>query len=216
MPWLTVVGVVADIRHVALNALAEPEIYVPDTQYSYLRLAYLVVRTETDPRAWIPAIRDQLRAVDRTVPVFPSSTLEERLSAFLLPWKFQAALIGVFAGLALILAAVGIYGFLCQAVNRRRHEIAVRIALGARRSEVIRLAAGQGLLLASMGIVLGLGITVALARYLESLLFGVSSTDSLTYLAISVLALCVAALASWIPARRAAAMDPAEMLRYAE
>lgn len=215
MPWLTIVGIVADVRHLSLEATPSPETYVPFTQYRYLQLTHLVVRTRTDPRALFAAIRSAIHAADDTVPLFPVMTMEDRLAVSLAPRRFQMVALAIFGTLAILLAVVGVYGVLSEAVAGRQHEIAVRMALGAGPGNVMRLFLGHGVALATAGSVVGIAISILCGGYLKVLLYGVPSTDIPTYLVSSALILLVAAAACFGPARRAATTNPIELLRGA-
>ncbi|PYV13934.1 MAG: ABC transporter permease, partial [Acidobacteria bacterium] len=168
----------------------------------------------SDPLGLARAVREEIRAVDKTVPVYGVSTLEAQLEEFNAPRRFQTLLLGLFAALALGLAAVGVYGVLHYAVARRTQEIGIRMALGARAGNILRTVLGQGLGLAAAGVALGLAGALGLTRLLSGLLFGVGATDPATFLAAPLVLLAVAAAASLIPARRATKVDPLEALRH--
>jgi hypothetical protein len=176
-------------------------------------LPSLIVRTATDPLALAGTVRDAIWRVDADQPVSSLRTMDDIFEAELANRDTQLALVGAFAGLALLLAAVGLYGVLSYAVARRTSEIGLRMALGARRGTVVRAVVGSALLLACVGLVAGVGTALALARLLESFLFEVSSTDPLTYVAAAALLLLVAAAAAYVPALRAANVDPMVALR---
>ena len=174
----------------------------------------MVARTTTDPLVLAEAVRREARALDSAVPVFAVRTGEQVLSETVSRPRFNLILLGLFAAVALALAAVGIYGILANAVRLRTHEIGVRLALGARTGAVFRLVVGQGMVLAVLGVALGLGAALALTRYLESLLYEVKPTDPLTFGGVAALLLGVALLACYLPARRATKVDPMVALRY--
>jgi len=215
-PWAEVVGVVRDVPLRQLNEEALPEGYLSPMQRVAswtARGMSLVVRTAADPLALAEAVRREAQALDSTVPVFGVSTAERVLGRTVSQPRFNLILLGSFAVVALLLAAVGIYGILANAVRQRTHEIGIRLALGASPGAVFRLVIGQGMGLAVIGTVVGLGVAFALTRYLESLLYEVKPTDSLTFGGVALLLLGVALLACSIPARRATKVDPLIALR---
>jgi predicted permease len=209
---IIIVGVVAEYRR-RLDAPVEPQMFRPVAQtWLPLRGVQILVRANSDPAALIGAIR----AVGRRegIALLNPQTLADRLDDTIAPRRFEMTLLIAFASLALLLALVGIYGVVSHMVAQRTREIGVRVALGAQRSDVIRLVLGGGLSLVCAGVVLGLAASLGLTRVMESFLYGVKPTDALTFAAASVLLLAVAALAAWIPARRAAGVDPLIALRY--
>jgi predicted permease len=217
-PLAEIVGVVRDVPLRQLNEEALPEAYLSAAQGPLVaswtaRGMTLTVRTAADPLALAEAVRREVRALDSTVPVFAVSTAEQVLGRTVAQPRFNLILLGLFAVVALLLAAVGIYGILANAVRQRTHEMGIRLALGARPGAVFRLVIGQGMGLAAGGIGIGLGGAFALTRYLESLLYKVRPTDPLTFGGVALLLLWVALLACWIPARRATKVDPMIALR---
>ncbi len=214
-PWLTVVGVVGDVRQAGLNSDPLPELYSPFTQahQQFVRPRVLFVRTTGDPLQLIAAVKSQIWAVDKDQPINAVQTMEEVVARSLAPRRFNLWLLGVFAALALVLASVGIYGVISYAVSQRTREIGVRIALGAQPRDIFRLVVGQGFALTLDGVVIGLVAAFALTRWLESLLFGVSTTDPLTFAGVALLLTLTALLACYIPARRAMKVDPMAALR---
>jgi putative ABC transport system permease protein len=212
MPWHTVVGVAAETRYRELVE-PRPSIYIPIRQFGGPVPMSLGVRTEVDPAAVIPALRSALREVEPGLLLVEAMPLARLLDAPLAGPRFSAALLGVFATLALVLASVGIYGVMAAWVRQRQHEIGVRMALGAAAPDIRRLVLGQGLLLALAGA--GIGVVAALAgtRLLAALLFGVSPTDPLTFAGVASVLLLVALAACYLPARRAARVDPMTSLR---
>ena len=209
---VTIVGVVANVRSTSLAAEGRETIYVPYVFQSFLPMTF-VVRTARDPASLIPQIRTEVSAMDKDVPVADLSTLESWVTEAMAPTRFLLALSATFAGLALVLAAIGLYGVVSFSARQRTREIGVRVALGASDRDVRRLILGQGMLVAAIGIVLGLGASVALTRVVSSYLVGVSATDPVTFIGVPLVLLGVAALASYLPARRAMSIDPIRALR---
>lgn len=174
----------------------------------------LAVRTSSDPLGFAPALRRAVMELDGEQPVSAVASMEQNLADSVATKRFSTTLLGIFAVLALLLATIGIYGVISFSVTRRTHEIGVRMALGARRADVLRMVVGQGTLLALIGVAIGLAAALALTRFIGSLLYGVQATDPLVFLGVSLLLTAVAALASYLPARRAARVDPMVALRY--
>jgi len=213
--WMTVVGVVGDFRESELTSRPEPEVFAPFTQHLDGRLSdpNLVVRGVGDPKLLVSAIRDAIRAVDKNVPV-EFSAMDALLADSVAQQRFQIRLLALFAGMALTLAAVGIYGVIAYSVSQRTHEIGIRMALGAERADVVRMVIGHGMRMAVVGIAMGIAGAVALSRILSAQLYEVSATDAGTYTVVSLLLLAVAVAAAYIPARRATAVDPLIALHY--
>jgi predicted permease len=212
-PWTTVVGVVADMRRDGLTKEPASEIFLPSSQHP-ARGMDIVVRTSGEPRAFATIVRDAIHSVDTTAPLFNVSTLEDALREQLAPRRFQLSLLSLFAALALILSAVGIFGLLQYSITQRTHEIGIRMALGAGPADILRLVLGQGAKLALTGIAIGIGIALSVSRVLASSLYGVTATDPMTFVAVAILLGAVAVIASYLPARRAARLDPLVALRY--
>ena len=209
---VSIVGVVANVRSTSLAAEGRETIYVPYVFQAFLPMTF-VVRTSADPGSLIARIRTEVGAMDRDVPVADLSTLESWVAEAMSQTRFLLALSGTFAGLALVLAAIGLYGVVSFSARQRTREIGVRVALGASDRDVRRLILGQGMLVAAIGIVLGLGASVALTRVVSSYLVGVSATDPVTFAGVPLVLLGVSALASYLPARRAMTIDPVRALR---
>jgi len=216
-PWLTVVGVVGDTRDTSLASPPSLVVYRPQsaggdghqTQWTM----GLVVRTSTEPAAMTPAVQRAVRELDPTLPLFDVRTMSEVTAASMAQLSFTIIVLGAAALVTLILGAVGLYGVMAYVVSLRTRELAVRIALGATPSAVVRMLTKQGVVVTGFGIASGLVLFVIVARALKSLLFGVASTDPVTLASASLLLVGIAALASWLPARRTSRVDPADVLR---
>ncbi len=214
-PWMTVVGVVGDIKQMGLDAAAYPEFYTPVQQaniQSFLWPRYMLVRTKRDPLALSSAVREAVRAVDPAQPI-DFRTMSDVLDAQMANRSTQLALIGGFAALALLLASIGLYGVLSYTIAGRRSEIGLRMALGAQPSSVLASVVRDALLMSLIGLAAGLSGSLALARVLATFLFDVRPTDPATLAVVSAALLLVALAASYVPARRAANVDPATALR---
>ena len=211
--WITIVGVVGFTRHRDLAGPVRGVIYQPATQDGPSVMT-LAIRYTGDKAPLIEAVREEVRRIDRNQPVWDVRTMEERVATVLEQRRYLATLLGIFAALALLLAGIGIYGVMAYAVAQRSHEIGIRMALGARREEVVRMVVRQGLLLVVVGVIAGIAAAVAVTRVLGRLLYNVAATDPWTYVSVSAVLAGTALLASWIPARRATRVDPIEALRY--
>jgi predicted permease len=211
--WRMVVGVINSARQYSTEKEPPITVYYPHEQY-VARNMYLLVRTVSDPAAMTGAVTREIQAADPDLPVFDLNTMEQRLYDSLARQRFSMTLLGIFAGVALILAVIGIYGVMTYWVNQRVHEIGIRLALGAQPANILRLVIGQALALVALGIATGLACAFALTRVMSSLLFGISATDGLTFFALSLLLAGIALLSSYLPARRAAKVDPMIALRY--
>jgi putative ABC transport system permease protein len=211
--WMEIVGVVKDVRYDGLNNTPDPAYYLPYLQVP-VRGQDFVIKTAGDPSALISAVRAEIRAVDADIPLTRVTTMTERLSQAVGGQRFQTLLLGIFAGIALLLAAVGIYGVLSYSISLRTHEIGVRMSLGASRPDVLKMVIREGMVLAIVGAAIGLTGSFALTQMMSGLLFQVSPHDPVTLVAVSALMLGVALLACFIPARRATRVDPMVALRY--
>lgn len=213
--WITIVGVAGDVKHFGLDLPEEAALYSPYTQAPpWKRWMTLVARTQSEPGAMTQAIKQQVWKVDSQLPVTKVLTMEEVAATSFEARRFNMSLLALFAVLALVLAAVGIYGVMSYAVTQRTQEIGIRMALGARAVDVLKLIIRNGLALTLLGVAIGLAGAVALTRLMSTLLFGVTPTDKLTFAAVSVVLVLVALLACYLPARRATKVDPMEALRY--
>ncbi len=211
--WNTVVGVVGDVKHFGLDADARPEMYVAFNQ-APPDSPFMVVRTTSDPMNVAASVRAQVAAMNKDQPVNTIQTMEEVLAASVAGRRFNMLLLAMFAGLALLLAAVGIYGVISYSVAQRTQEIGIRMALGAQTRDVLAMVISQAARLALAGVAIGLIASFLLTRLMKSLLFNVSATDPVTFLAVSLLLMGLAFAASYIPARRATKVDPMIALRY--
>jgi putative ABC transport system permease protein len=211
--WHEIIGVVGNVRQLGPAHEESPEFYTPYQQEPTGEMN-LVLRTDSEPLALVAPVKAAVQAVDPAQPVYDIATMDQRLSESMSPQRFNALLVGAFALAALALAGVGIYGVLAFSVARRTPEIGVRMALGARRAEVLTMVVGEGLWLCGLGVGLGLAASVPLTRLLRSVLFGVSPSDPVTLVAASAALILVAMMACYIPARRAVMIDPMVALRY--
>ena len=211
-PWMEIVGVVGDVKYSGLDAQPEPAYYMPLAQNVW-GAAYLVVRASLNPSTLMPAIRDQIWELDKDIPIANLATMDQLLAESVAVPHFRTLLLGIFAVLALVLASVGIYGVISYSVTQRSHEIGIRMALGAQGRDVMTLVVRQGIVLALIGVAIGLAGSFALTHLMESLLFEVSTTDQTTFAGVAALLIAVSVLACWIPARRASRVDPIVALR---
>ncbi len=210
---LQIVGVIGNIRHLALETAPRAELYQPLGQGKWPRM-FIAVRSATgNPLALLPTVQNAVWSVDRTVALGNVRTMEDTIARTLLKRKFTMTLLTIFAGIAVALASIGLYGVMSYSVSQRTREIGIRMALGAQRADVLRLVVRQGMLLTIVGVGLGLAGSLGLTRLISSLLFGVSATDVTTFGAVSMLLLVIALLACWLPARRASGVDPMVALR---
>ena len=207
-----IVGVVADVKHGSLQGAAQPEIYFAQSQMPMSAMT-VVVRASGDPRALQRSVRGVVQSLDAYAPVYAVRTVEEVLNRSVATQRFNTVLLGLFAAVALLLTMVGLYGVISCSVSENTQQIGIRVALGAQRGHVFKLIVGQGVILAMCGVAIGLGAAYGLTRLMSSLLFGVESTDPWTFSGVAVLLLSVAAVACYLPARRAMNVDPMVALR---
>jgi putative ABC transport system permease protein len=211
--WREIVGVVGDVKGGGLSAETKPEMYVPYLQYPSAFMS-VVVRGAPDPTTLTAAIRREVASVDKEQPVLNVRLMRQLVAESIAPQRFNTLLLGVFAAVALALATVGIFGVMSYTVTQRTHEIGIRMALGAQTGDVLRLVVKQGLTLTLFGVGIGLAGAFAVTRVLASLLYGVSTTDPMIFVGVSLLLAAVALVACYIPARRAMRVDPMVALRY--
>jgi putative ABC transport system permease protein len=210
--WRQIVGVVNDVKHDGLAASTRPQIFVPTMQFTYPG-AILAIRAKGDPAALANTIRQEVAALNRNQPLLDAGTIEKVVSDSVADRRFQMTLLAIFAAVALILSATGVYGVIAYAVARRTHEMGIRLALGAPPRAVLKLVVGQGMKLALAGVGIGLAAAFGLTRLMKGLLFGVSALDPMTFVVVVLLLVGVALIACYIPARRAMRVDPLTALR---
>jgi putative ABC transport system permease protein len=211
--WREIVGVTADVKHFGLNQDARASMFFPHRQQPS-RGMFVVARTAADPTSLTSALRGAVAAMDKNLAVSNISDMEEITAQSIGQERFTLLLLSIFAALALLLSMAGIYGVMSYAVAQRTREIGVRMALGAEAGNVLRLVIGQGMLLALIGVGIGLAGSLALSRLMKTMLFGVSATDRLTFISVGALLALVALVACYVPARRASKVDPMIALRY--
>jgi putative ABC transport system permease protein len=217
--WSTIIGVVGDVKHSGLDAAPEPETY-----YHYLQIpppvmnlaegtVALVIRTSTDPSAMIPAVRGELRTLDPNLPAYNVAAMEDVVKTSVAQPRFRTFLISAFAGLALVLAALGLYGVVSYSVSQRTVEMGIRVALGAQRGGILKLVVFRAAGLALLGLAIGVGLALGISRIFSRFLFGISAADPITLVTAIVIILAVAVIASLIPALKAVKVDPITALR---
>ena len=213
--WIEIVGVVGNVKHFGLDLPEQPALYSPYTQInSWKRWMTFAVRTQADPAAMTQAVKGQIWKVDAQLPITRVQTMDEVAAASFDARRFNMLLLTLFAGLALVLAAVGVYGVMSYAVTQRTHEIGIRMALGAQVGNVMRLVMQSGLVIAMVGVAIGLAGAFALTRLMRALLFAAEPTDKVTFAGVSICLLLIALAACYLPARRATKVDPLQALRY--
>jgi putative ABC transport system permease protein len=212
-PWMTVVGIVGNIKSDGFDQPDQPHLYHPIFQNPAYAMA-IYLRTDVDPSTVTQSVREQVRSLDRDLPVFGQTTMAQVAAESVSRRRFAMQVVGLFGILALLLAAVGIYGVIAYSVTQRTREIGIRVALGASKSAILRWVLKQGMMLTIAGVVIGLVGAYVLTRLLRSLLFGVGPTDIVTYGVLAALLTLVALIACYVPARRATKVDPLVALRY--
>jgi putative ABC transport system permease protein len=212
--WVNVIGVVKDVRQFELTAEPRPQMYLSYRQDWFFSSEDLVVKTDVDAAGMAATVRNAVWEIDKDQPVSDIRTMDDIFAESIARQRFSMLLLAIFAGVALVLAGVGIYGVMSYSVAQRTHEIGIRMALGAHTSAVLKLAVGYGMKLVLIGIAIGLVAAFVLTRLMATLLFGITPTDPTTFTLISLLLIAVAALASYVPARRATKVDPIIALRY--
>jgi predicted permease len=212
--WLTVVGVVGNMRRQGFEHQPIPQMFVPLAQDPSHLITLLIRTSGGDPLKLLGTVQATIQQVDKLVPVYSAASMESQLGVFLKPRRFQTSLLILFSAVALLMVAIGIFGLVQYSVAQRTHEIGIRMALGAQKHDVVGMIIRQGLNLLLVGLIIGLAGALALTRFLSSLLYGVKPTDPLTFIAVSLILTGVALLACYIPARRAAKVDPMVALRY--
>jgi len=212
-PMREIIGVVADSRTRRLGAEPEPEVYLHIPQVPAIGSLTLMLRAQSDPMSLASAARQEIAKLDRNAPIYDIKPFDEYVSGSVAQPRFNSVLLGVFAGVALLLTAIGLYGVIAYSITQRTQEIGIRMALGARSGDVLRLIVWQGMTLALIGVALGLAGAFAATRLMKSLLFGVGATDPLTFVSIAALITLIALVACYLPARRATKVDPMIALR---
>jgi macrolide transport system ATP-binding/permease protein len=212
-PKVQIIGVARDGKYAGLQEDPKSFVYHAGSQ-SYSGATSLVIRADSDPRQALAAARREIQQLDAHLPISSAQTLDEHLSLPLLPVRLAASVLGSFGGLALALAAIGVYGVMAYTISKRTREIGIRMALGAQRGDILKLVISQGVWLTLTGVGIGLAASFAVTRLMKSLLFGTSATDPLTFAAVAALLTAVALLACYLPARRATRVDPMIALRY--
>jgi putative ABC transport system permease protein len=212
-PWITIVGVAKNVPHRALDSQPEPDWYTSRVA-SPQRHRFLFVRSAQPTSSLLPAIRNQVAAIDRFQPLTSVKTMNEVIGATTAPRRLNALLLGAFAAIALVLAALGIYSVISYSITLQTQEFGIRMALGAQRSSIMRMVLKKGIILTVFGVAIGLVAAFALTRWMSSMLFGISASDPVTYVLVLLIALGAALLACAIPARRATRVDPLVALRY--
>jgi putative ABC transport system permease protein len=212
-PLREIVGVTADVKSGSIGGKTVPEIYAPQTPTDFIGEMTVVVRTMNDPEALVPAMRSLVSSLDKDLPLRQVKTLDQYVSGSISAPRFDALLLGIFAALAFVLTTIGLYGVISYSVVQRTREMGIRIALGAQRGSISRMVLREGSLLTLSGVGTGLLFSLFATRLLRGLLFGTGETDPATFIAVPLLLLAVALVASYVPARRATRVDPIVALR---
>ena len=207
-----IIGVVGDVKARNLTTESKPELYLPHAQASSGTMT-IVARTSMEPQAVLPSLRQTVGSLNKDVPLYETRTMEQYLATVVAQPRLNMTLLVIFAGVAIVLTAVGIYGVMAYSVAQRTQEIGIRLALGAQRFDVLRMIVGQGARLVLLAMVLGIAAAFALGKSIASLLYGIGATDVPTLLSVAFLLAFIALLACWLPARRASGIDPMTALR---
>jgi putative ABC transport system permease protein len=210
---MSIVGVIGDVKQLGLDSNAKPEVYFPYSQVTSPQMSVAVRTTTSDPLGLVAGIKAQIQTIDKDLPLDDAKTMQQLLAESVSGRRFNMLLLAVFAGVALALALVGIYGVMSYAVSQRTQEIGIRMALGARAADVLKLVVINGMSLALIGVAVGLAGAFALTRLLSSLLFQVTPTDRTTFAGVAICLIVVALVACFVPARRATKVDPLVALR---
>ena len=211
-PWITVVGVVGRVKQYTLDSDSRIAFYLPQTQF-VTRAMNVALRSSTDPAALAGAVKQRIRDMDPNLPLYNVSTMQQRFDTSLARRRFTMLVLSVFAAISLALAMIGIYGLIAYLVGQGTREVGIRLALGATRADILSLIVRGGMTLAFWGVGIGIGGALLISRLMRSLLFGVGSTDVVTFIAVPAVLACVAFVASYLPARRASRIDPSTSLR---
>jgi len=211
--WLEVVGIAKDVKNRSLSEAPQPFLYLPLLQ-DYRSNMILVARTATEPEQMSQSVRAEVAALDPEIPIFDVKTLEEHVGISLYLQRMAATLLSIFGLLALSLAAIGLYGVMAYSVSQRTRELGIRVSVGAERRDIFKLILGEGLAISVVGLLAGLVAALAVTRLTAKLLYGISTTDPVTFIVIALLLLCVTLLACYFPARRATKVDPMIALRF--
>jgi putative ABC transport system permease protein len=212
-PWLTIVGIVGNVNHVGLNAEPDLATYEPHAKRPWSEMT-LLVRTSGDPLSLAAPVQRELRNAEKEILIEDVGTMNRRLALSVAPQRLNLVLLVTFALIAMVLATAGIYGVIAHSVTQRTQEIGVRMALGAQARDILQMVLKHGLVLVLSGTAIGVAGALALTRYLTTLLFGITPTDTLTFVVVSLIFFLIAMVASLIPARRATKVDPLIALRY--
>jgi putative ABC transport system permease protein len=205
--------VIGNIRHLALDTAPRPELYQPLGQGKWPRMFFAVRSAASNPLPLITSVQSAVQSIDPNVALGSPRTMQDIVARSLSKRKFTMTLLTIFAGLAVTLASIGLYGVMSYSVSQRTREIGIRMAVGAQRTDVLKLIVQQGMILTALGVAIGLIASFGLTRLMSTLLYGVSATDAITFIGVSTLLGAVSLLACWVPARRASGVDPVVALR---
>ncbi|HYP29575.1 MAG TPA: ABC transporter permease [Blastocatellia bacterium] len=211
--WREIVGVVGFLKHYGFEGKNQVHYYFPNSQRPQ-RTTNFVLRTDSDPMSVVPAVKASVLGIDKDLPVARVMAMDRIVYNSTAEKRFSMLLLNIFAGIAMIMAAVGLYGVMSYSVTQRTHEIGIRMALGARQSDIVRLIVGQGMLLVSIGVAIGIVMALVVTRFMQSMLFGLSATDPMTFVVVPLALSAIALAATYVPARKATRVDPMIALRY--